>query len=74
MKGKRLASNRKIRPRNWSGSQKAWNWYSDTIDAKFNKVWRSKGLPGHLTPYYMLEPIQIFKTDRTGKWFPMSDP
>jgi len=67
LKGKRLATDRRVPFRKWTGSRKAWGRASDRIHAKFNKVWRSKGLPGGLAPFYMLEPIQIFKTDRTDK-------
>ena len=66
-KGKRLGSDREIPPGKWSGSQKAYDWYSATIAAKFYKVLHSRSLAGNPGPFDELEPIQIFKTDRTDK-------
>ena len=73
-KGKRLGSDRKIPLRKWSGSRKAYDWYSDTVAAKFNKVLHSRSVGGQPAPLYEFEPIQIFKTERTEKYFPMFDP
>jgi len=73
LKGKRLGSNREIPLGKWSGSRKAYDWYIDTMQAKFNKVLHSKGVRGHPAPLYEFEPIQIFETDRTEKYFPWGD-
>jgi hypothetical protein len=73
LKGKRLADDRVIPFSKWHGSRKTWNRTSDKINAKFNKVFRSKGFRGHPDPDYRFEPIQIFKTDRTEKYFRWGD-
>ena len=70
MKGRRLASARKIPINRWSGSIKAYERYEEKILGPFDKVWNSKHLVGHPAPLYALEPIQIFKTDRTEKYWP----
>ena len=47
LKGKRLASDRKIPLGNWSGSRKAYDWYLDTVAAKFYKVLHSRSVGGN---------------------------
>ena len=73
LKGRTLANERRVLFSKWSGSRKTWERASERIEAKFNKVWNSKGLPRHPAPDYDFVPIQIFKTDRTEKYFPWGD-
>ena len=47
LKGKRLASDRKIPLGNWSGSRKACDRYLDTVAAKFYKVLHSRSVGGN---------------------------
>jgi len=72
LKGKRLASARKIPINRWSGSIKAYERYEEKILGPFFKVWNSKDLPVHPAPLDAFDPIQIFKTDRTEKYWDMS--
>jgi len=69
LKGKRLATGRMTPFSRWHSTRKTWNRTSDEINAKFNKVFHSKGFRGHPAPIDEFEPLQIFKTDRTDKYF-----
>ena len=53
--------------------RKAWERSSRKIWGRFYKVWNSKNLPVHPAPLDQFVPMQIFRADRTDKFWPMGD-